>query len=73
MIISLEQRHDIKQAKELLEGTKNSNVLADKEYDSVKLRDQIKSQNYRAEISSKSNSKTPAEIDKQLYKERDLV
>ena len=73
MIISPGQRHDIKQAKELLEGTENSNVLADRGYDSVDLRDQIKSQNCKPEIPSKSNSKSPVDIDKELYKERHLV
>ena len=73
IIITPGERHDITQAKQLLDGTKDASVLGDKGYDSAELRNQIKEQNCNPEIPSRSNSKSPAEYDKHIYKERHLI
>jgi len=67
------QRHDITQARELLEGFENTNVIADKGYDSDALREQLKQQNCISVIPSRSNRKTPRHYDEHLYKERHLI
>lgn len=73
ILITSGERHDITQAKQLLEGTKDANVLGDKGYNSTDVRSQIKEQNCTAIIPSKSNSKSPIDYDKHIYKERHLV
>lgn len=67
------QRHDITQAPHLLQGFENSNIIADKGYDSNALIDQIHKQNCMPVIPPRSNRKTPRKYDKHLYKERHLV
>lgn len=73
ILITAGQRNDMTQANQLLEGTKDANVLADKGYDSASIREQIKKQNCIPVIPSRSNSKSPADYDKHLYKERHAI
>lgn len=73
ILITPGQRHDVTQAKLLLEGIRDANVIADKGYDSSEVRKQIKEQNYVDTIPSKSNSTTPVDYDKHLYKERHAI
>jgi transposase len=67
------QRHDITQAPHLIEGFKNSNVIADKGYDSKAFIEQIEKQNCTPVIPPRSNRKDPRYYDEHLYKERHLV
>ena len=73
IIITPGQRSEITQAEELLEGTQNSNILADKAYDCDKFRAQIKTQNCRAVIPPKSNRVEFIDYDKYTYKERHAI
>jgi transposase len=66
-------KHDITQAEELTEDISNTKLLADKAYDSQEFRDYLEEKNCEAVIPSRSNSKNPRVIDKDLYKERRLV
>ena len=72
-IITAGQRHDISQANALLENVINSQVIADRGYDSNILRLQLAQQGCESIIPSKSNSKNPYEYDKDIYKERHAV
>jgi transposase len=67
------QRHDITQAPHLIEGFKNSNVIADKGYDSKAFIGQIEKQHCTPVIPPRSNRKDPRHYDEHLYKERHLV
>jgi transposase len=67
------QRHDITQASELLKDFRDSNVIADKGYDSQALIEQLHSQGCNPVIPPRSNRKKPREYDQHLYKERHLV
>lgn len=67
------QRNDITQASHLLEGFDNTNVIADKGYDSDALREQLEKQNCIPVIPPRSNRKTPRTYDEHLYKERHLI
>lgn len=67
------QRHDITQAGYLIEGFENSNVIADKGYDSKSFIEQIERQHCTPVIPPRSNRKNPREYDQHLYKERHLV
>jgi transposase len=67
------QRHDITQAPHLIEGFENTNVIADKGYDSKAFIEQIKKQHCTPVIPPRSNRKDPREYDPHLYKERHLV
>lgn len=73
ILITPGQRNDVTQAKTLLEGTKDANVIADKGYDSADVRNQIEDQNCVPVIPSRSNSLAPADYDVHLYKERHAV
>ena len=73
IIITSGQRNDITQAELLLKNVTDSHVLADKGYDSQAVRDQILDQGGTPEIPSRSNSKSPAEYDKEIYKERHVI
>ena len=66
-------RNDITQAEALLEGITNSYVIADNGYKSKELRDKLIERSCIPVIPPKSNSKSPAEYDKHLYKERHLI
>jgi transposase len=67
------QRHDIIQAPALLQGFENTNIIADKKYDSNTLMAQIQQQKGVPVISSRSNRKIPRGYDEHLYKEHHLV
>ena len=67
------QRHDITQASSLLEGFENTNVIADKGYDSNAFIEQLNTQNCQPVIPPRSNRKTPRDYDAHLYKERHLI
>lgn len=73
IIITPGQRNDITQADALLANVVNAHVIADKGYDSKKLRLQLIAQSCEPVIPSKSNSKDPYEYDKHIYKERHLI
>ena len=73
ILITAGQGHDVTQAKDLLSGTTNANVIADKAYGSSDVREQIRKQNCTDVIPSRSNSKVPMDYDKHLYKERSLI
>jgi transposase len=73
ILITAGQRHDVKQAKELLSETINSNVIADKAYGASNVREQIRRQNCVDVIPSRANSKVPVDYDKHLYKERSSI
>jgi transposase len=66
-------RNDITQATELLKPYRNTNVLADKGYDSQKLVDFLEKQGCCPVIPSRKYIKRPRKIDKDLYKERFLI
>lgn len=51
----------------------NSNILADKAYGSIKIREYIESQNAKYTIPSKNNASDPWYCDFELYKERHLI
>ncbi len=66
-------RHDITQASYLIDGYKDTQILADKGYDSQDLLEQIKNQNCTAVIPPRSNRKCPRIYDRHVYKERHLI
>ncbi|MBY0385148.1 transposase, partial [bacterium] len=57
----------------MIEGIKNSDVLADKGYDDDKFIKTIEIQGCRAAIPLRKNRKDPRDYDKDLYKERHLT
>ena len=67
------QRNDITQAAELLKEFNDTQVLADKGYDSNALIKQLRSQNCVPIIPPRSNRKDLREYDKHSYKERHLI
>lgn len=72
-IITPGQTSDTTQAKFLLADVFNAQVIADKIYGSKEIRMQIRNQNSKDVIPSKSNSLDPVEYDKHIYKERHAV
>jgi transposase len=66
-------RHEILKAEELIKGLKNTNIIADKAYDSDKFREQIERQKCTHTIPPRSNRKVQHEYDKEIYKERHLI
>jgi len=73
IILTAGQRNDITQADALLHDVANAHVIADKGYDSKKLRSQLVQQGCQPVIPPKSNSKNPCEYDEYIYKERHAV
>jgi transposase len=73
IIITPGQRNDVTQAKALLEGTTDANVLGDKAYDADEVLTDIEAKNCTAVIPPKSNRKEQREYDKHVYKERHLI
>ena len=65
-ILSPGQQHDIKAAPFLIEGIKDSDVLADKGYDDDKFIKTIEIQGCRAVIPPRKNRKDPRDYDKDL-------
>ena len=73
LVLTPGQQHDVTVASTMLEGYSDSYVLGDKGYDSAPLREQIIKQGCTPVIPSRSNSLSPAQYDKHIYKERFLV
>lgn len=67
------QRHDITQARALIEGIEGAAVLGDKGYDAQAFIDTIHQQNCIPVIPPRSNRKEPRQYDEEIYKERNLV
>lgn len=67
------QRHDITQASSLVQGLKNTMLLADKGYDSNLIVKQLKEQKCIVVLPPKKNRKHQRKYDKQVYKERHLI
>ncbi len=67
------QRHDITQAEALLASCRDSNVIADRGYDSAAVEKQLKSQGCSVVIPSRQCCTVQRDIDRHLYKERCLV
>jgi transposase len=72
-IITSGQTNDVTQAKALLNDVFDSYVIADKIYGSAEVRAQIRNQNCKDVIPPKSNSVSPIEYDKIIYKERHVI
>ncbi len=72
-ILTPGQRNDITQGNALVEGLQNTQVIADKGYDSNAFIQRIEEQKCIAVIPSKKNRKIQRDYDKHLYKERHLV
>jgi transposase len=66
-------RNDITQAVELTSGFSNTEVIADKGYDSSAFIAQLESQNCTSVIPSRANRKVPRDYDEHTYKERHLI
>lgn len=66
-------RHDIVKAEDLIVGIKGANVIADKAYDSDRLREKIVEQNCTHTIPPRKNRKIQHEYDKHIYIERHLI
>jgi len=74
ILITPGQESDFTQAPELLKNITGSlYALGDKGYDSAQVREQIRQQNCIPVIPSKSNSKSPADYDRNIYKERHVI
>ena len=71
ILITSGQRSDVTQAPELLRDISGSSyALGDKGYDSEQVRGQIREQKCKPVIPSRSNSKSPVDYDKYVYKDR---
>jgi len=74
ILITPGQTSDFIQAPALLANIEGAfYVLGDRGYDSAQVREQISRQKCEPVIPSKSNSKSPADYDKHIYKERHVV
>ncbi len=74
MLITPGQTSDFVSAPELLTNIEGTiYVLGDRGYDSAQIRERIRGQKSAPVIPSKSNSKSPADYDKYIYKERHVV
>ena len=68
------QVHDAKAAKQLITKVRGENLIADKGYDSDRIREQVRSQKMAPIIPRRVNSDKPnPEFDPHLYKQRHLV
>lgn len=66
-------RSEFIKAEALIEGIRDTNIIADKGYDSDKFRKQIEKQNCICTIPPRKNRKIQHEYDKEVYKERHLI
>ena len=73
LILTVGQRADITQAKELLVDYKTDAVLADRGYDADILIEALQKDNIEGVIPAKKNRLEPRQIDKNLYKDRNKV
>ena len=67
------QAHDITQADELIDGIESDYVIADRGYDSQRLRERIVEMGATPVIPPRSNRTEPLQYDEHLYGERHLV
>ena len=67
------QAHDITQADELIDGIESDYVIADRGYDSQRLRERIVEIGATPVIPPRSNRTEPLQYDEHLYGERHLV
>ncbi len=72
-ILSPGQNHEITKASELIKDINNALILADKAFDSDDLIKFIEEKNCIPIIPSKTNRVKPRELDKNIYKERNLI
>ncbi len=72
-VLSPGQEADITHAEELLEGVAPAVVIADKGYDKQALVDEIEARGAEAVIPTLKNRKVQREIDRDRYKDRNLV
>ena len=73
LILTAGQAADVSQAKSLIEGVPFEIVIADKGYDSKEVVTAVEDKGGEAVVPSRSNAKSPREIDFVQYKERNLV
>ena len=73
VILTAGQVHDSTQLKNLLDGERCENVLADRAYDSNNIRIYIEEMGANPVIAGKKNRIQKIEYDKYTYKERHLV
>jgi transposase len=66
-------RSEFIKAEALIEGIRDTNIIADKGYDSNRFRKQIEKQNCICTIPPRKNRKIQHEYDKEVYKERHLI
>lgn len=66
-------RHEIIKSEELISNVSNTNVIADKAYDSDRFRKVIEKKNSTHTIPPRKNRKEQHEYDKEVYKERHLI
>jgi transposase len=72
-LLTAGQRHDITQAKALIEGLPAEWVLGDSAFDADHFRADVKAINAQAVIPSNPSRALKPSLDKDLYKERHLV
>jgi transposase len=73
ILISRAEASDISQAERLINDRRCENLLADRVYDSNKLRSNLKEQGIKSVIAGGINRKQTIEYDKELYKRRNVV
>lgn len=67
------QAHDLRGAKPLLEGLTCGQMLADRAFDADWMREDLAKAGIAAVIPPKSNRRSPAEFDTQIYQWRHLI
>jgi len=72
-LLTAGQRHDITQAKNLIDDIKNTTVIADTAYDANDFIETLHSKQCEPEIPSRRNRKEPRYCDKHLYAERHTI
>ena len=73
LVLTPGQAADVTQAETLIDGVPFAVAIADKGYDSRRLVRAIRARGAEAVIPSRSNSTTPRVIDRERYKDRNLV
>jgi transposase len=72
-LLTAGQRHDITQAKNLINDIKNTTVIADTAYDANDFIEALHSKQCNPEIPSRKNRNEPREFDAHLYAERHTI
>lgn len=73
IIISKGQDSDVGQAEELIKEARCRNLIADRGYDSDKLRKLLKEKGINSVIPGRKNRKEAIEYDQQVYKKRNAI